>query len=133
MLHIKASDRKRANSFAMNQTPLTGLALLAMAAALPAHADPAAVERGLHLAQANCTPCHAIGALGDSPNTLAPRFRELGRRWPGLSMDEIFAKALLVGHPDMPSFGMRDAERDDILAYIATVRQAGDVQPAPAR
>ena len=115
----------------MNRIVLSGLALLATATAITAHADPAAVERGLRLAQANCTPCHAIGAIGDSPNTFAPRFRDLGQRLPGLNMDEIFAKALLVGHPDMPSFGMRDHERDDILAYVATVRQAGALQPQP--
>jgi mono/diheme cytochrome c family protein len=133
LLHIKVLNRKRANISTMNRMFLSGVALLAMACALPAHADPAAVERGLRLAQANCTPCHAIGAVGDSPNTFAPRFRDLGQRLPGLSMEEIFARALLVGHPDMPRFGMRDRERDDILAYVATVRQAGASQPEPTR
>jgi mono/diheme cytochrome c family protein len=118
----------------MNRMLLSGLALLTAACALPASADPAAVERGFRLAQANCTPCHAIGAQGDSPNTMAPRFRELSQREPGKNMDEIFAQALLVGHPDMPSFGMRGREQEDVLAYISTVRQAGAAQStSPAR
>jgi mono/diheme cytochrome c family protein len=113
---------------------LAPLAALLLAFALPAHAaDPAQVERGFRLAQANCTPCHAIGMQGDSPNNMAPRWRDLAARQPGKSMEEIFAQALLVGHPDMPRFGMRDPERADILAYIATIKQAGAEQSKSGR
>lgn len=94
-------------------------------AAASARANPAAVERGFRLAQANCSPCHAIGAAGDSPNAFAPRFRDLGALEPDRSMEEIFAKGLLVGHPDMPRFGMRGPEQNDILAYLATMRRSG--------
>jgi mono/diheme cytochrome c family protein len=93
--------------------------------ATPALADPASVARGLRLAQANCSACHAIGAEGDSPDPYAPRFRDLAERDPGRSMEEIFARALLRGHPDMPRFGMREPERADILAYVETIKQAG--------
>lgn len=129
LLHIKVWDRECVNSLNMNRSLLPCLTLMALAGAWPACADPAQVERGFRLAKANCTPCHAIGSSGDSPNAFAPRFRELSQREPGLSMEEIFAKALLVGHPDMPNFGMRGNEQDDILAYIATVRQAGAASP----
>ena len=98
--------------------------------ASPALADPAAVARGLRLARANCSPCHAVGPEGDSPNAFAPRFRDLGAREPGRSMDEIFAKALLLGHPDMPRFGMREPERADLLAYLETIKQTGAAGPA---
>lgn len=114
----------------MTRMSLCSFTLFAMVIARSAQADPAAVEHGLQLAQANCTPCHAIGAKGDSPNAFAPRFRELGQREPGKTLDEIFAAAVLTGHPDMPRFGMRGDDQKDIFAYIATVHQV-KVAPPP--
>lgn len=110
--------------------PALLLALPVLAAALPARAEPAAVARGHRLAQANCARCHAIGAAGESPDAMAPPFRNLAERNPGRSMDEIFADALLVGHTDMPRFGMREPERADILAYLASIKQTS---AAPSR
>jgi len=107
------------------------LALPLIAAAVPALADPAAVERGFHLAQANCSTCHAVGVEGDSPDTFSPRFRDLSALEPGRSMEEILAKALMLGHPPMPSFGMRGTDRSDVLAYLSSIRQTGTGEPLP--
>jgi mono/diheme cytochrome c family protein len=110
----------------------TLLAAFFLAAATPVHADPAAVQRGLRLARANCARCHAIGAEGASPMAGAPPLRDLETLEPGRSTEEVFARALLQTHPDMPRFAIRDQDAADLLAWLATIRQpqAGD---RPAR
>jgi mono/diheme cytochrome c family protein len=96
--------------------------ILLSATALPALAQPAAVARGQRLAESVCAKCHAIGRKGDSPAQGAPRFRDLTALNNGRSIDEIFAKGVLVLHPGMPSLAMSDREQDDLLAYLRSLQ-----------
>ena len=98
---------------------------LALAAAAPVLAQPAAVARGNRLAKTMCASCHAIGPRGDSPNPGAPRFRDLTANEPGRSVDEVFAKGILVMHPGMPSWGLTDRDQADLLAYLRTLQRTG--------
>jgi mono/diheme cytochrome c family protein len=103
--------------------PAFAALVLASAAAASALAQPAAVARGQKLASAMCAQCHAIGPKGDSPNTAAPRFRDLTANEPGRSVDEVFAKGVLVMHPGMPSWGLTDRDQSDLLAYLRTLQR----------
>jgi mono/diheme cytochrome c family protein len=96
---------------------------LATAAAAPAMAQPAAVERGHRLARTMCASCHAIEPRGDSPNVDAPPWRDLTTIEPGRSIDEVFAKGILVLHPGMPSWGLTDRDQADLLAYLRTIQR----------
>jgi mono/diheme cytochrome c family protein len=96
---------------------------LTSAAAAPALAQPAAVARGHRLAATMCASCHAIEPRGDSPNADAPRWRDLTTLEPGRSIDEVFAKGLLVLHPGMPSWGLTDRDQSDLLAYLRTIQR----------
>lgn len=95
---------------------------LISAAGAAALAQPAAVARGQRLAQAMCSQCHAIGRTGDSPTAGAPRFRELMAFEQGHTIDEIFAKGILVLHPGMPSLALPDRDQADLLAYLRTIQ-----------
>jgi mono/diheme cytochrome c family protein len=97
---------------------------LSAAAAAPAFAQPAAVARGHRLAETMCASCHAIGPTGDSPNSAAPRFRELTTVEAGRSVEEVFAKGILVLHPGMPSWGLTDRDQADLLAYLRTIQRS---------
>ena len=96
---------------------------LALAAGAPAFAQPAAVARGHRLAERMCASCHAIGPKGDSPSAGAPRFRDLTTFEPGRSIDEVFAKGVLVMHPGMPSGGLTGRDQADLLAYLRTLQR----------
>ena len=85
-------------------------------------AQSASFKRGYRLAHEICSQCHAIDASGDSPKAGAPPFRDLTHFEPGRSIDEIFAKGILVGHPGMPSIGLSDRDQSDILAYLRSIQ-----------
>lgn len=94
-----------------------------------AHAPPPARDasgdaaEGRRMAEVYCATCHAIGARGDSPHPMAPRFRTLSEAYPVESLSEAFAEGILVGHPDMPEFRLEPAQIDDLLAYIQSVQE----------
>jgi mono/diheme cytochrome c family protein len=98
-----------------------GLLLLSagFAAAAP---DDAQLAHGRQLVQNNCAMCHAIGPLGDSPNGLAPRFRELHKRYPIENLGEALAQGIIVGHPGMPQLHFEADEVSDIIAYLQSIQ-----------
>lgn len=105
----------------MNRLIITFAASATVLAAGLAEAAPSA-GRGLELVRRNCGMCHAIGERGDSPNKQAPRFRELGRRYPIDDLAEALAEGILTGHPAMPQFRFSPAEVDDIIAYLKSIQ-----------
>jgi mono/diheme cytochrome c family protein len=98
------------------------LALLAIGAiAAPALAADD-VARGRALVEESCARCHATGAAGDSPLALAPRFRELSRRYPVSAIEEALAEGIMTAHPDMPEFVFAPEDAAAIVAYLASIQ-----------
>jgi mono/diheme cytochrome c family protein len=116
----------------MRRPVLAALGVAALAAAGVAQAAPSA-DRGLELVRRNCSMCHAIGEAGDSPNKQAPRFRELGRRYPIDDLAEALAEGILTGHPAMPQFRFSPAEVDDIIAYLKSIQVRNQARNGQAR
>lgn len=92
-----------------------------MTAASCADSDP--VTRGLSLATANCSGCHAIGVSGISPRPGAPPFRELSSRYPLVYLEEALAEGIMTGHNEMPAFVFEPAEISDLIAYLETIQE----------
>jgi mono/diheme cytochrome c family protein len=122
--HIKDAPAQTRHYETMVRSAL--VLTLMSAAAPPALAQPAAVARGQRLAESVCAKCHAIGRAGDSPTAGAPRFRDLTTLNSGRSIDEIFAKGVLVLHPGMPSLAISDRDQADLLAYLRTLQRTGE-------
>jgi mono/diheme cytochrome c family protein len=103
---------------------LLGLApLLAGCAAAQADASAdvpngAAIERGHHTAEVQCAQCHQIGPAGESPNPMAPAFRNIRMRYNFIGFKKRFAEMQADGHYEMPGFNISAADADDIAAYI---------------
>jgi len=94
--------------------------IAAPAQAASPHSD---VElRGRVLAERNCAMCHAIGRAGASPNSAAPPFRDLGRRYPVDDLAEALAQGIITGHPAMPEFRFSPAEVNDLIHYLRTIQ-----------
>ncbi|MEO8112861.1 MAG: cytochrome c [Phenylobacterium sp.] len=108
------------------------LALLAVAGGCATSGRPmaggaapgSAVERGHFFVQRSCAGCHAVNALGDSPNAEAPPFRSVRMRHNEISLERMLADISQKGHFRMPPVYMSDAEIADIVAYIQTVEPA---------
>ena len=101
---------------------LCALALGAMA--MPAAAqDDGDAARGLVYTRANCAQCHAVdGRQKDQPPVLGiATFEEIANA-PGMT-----ARALAVWfqspHPRMPNLVLERKDRDDVIAYITSLRK----------
>jgi mono/diheme cytochrome c family protein len=78
-------------------------------------------KEGLALAQQVCTPCHAtVAGQVRSPNPRAPRFPDLATT-PGMTSTALLV-ALTTPHTGMPMFTLTGEQRDDIIAYILSLR-----------
>lgn len=78
-------------------------------------------EKGRKLAESVCAECHAIDRLDvASPNPSAPAFQELART-PGMTGIALTA-ALLTAHREMPHLVLPVDQREDIIAYILSLR-----------
>jgi len=85
-------------------------------------ADPGASARGRLLVETRCSTCHAVGAVGESPNPAAPPLRHLGTQYPVSYLQEAFAEGITNGHPAMPEITLEDSEIRDLIAYLESVQ-----------
>lgn len=88
-----------------------------------AQAQDAAVQRGRVFAQANCSRCHAIGPVGESPLPKAPPFRTLHQRYPVEDLAEALAEGIRTAHRTMPEFELERRQIDDLIAYLKSLQR----------
>ena len=103
------------------QMALFASTAILLGAVEPAFAEPAAAERrGLIFVDENCSRCHAIGPVGESPLAKAPPFRTLHLRYPVSDLQ----RPLLEGiHSEMPRFQLTPNQVTDVMAYFKTLEQ----------
>ena len=82
-----------------------------------------AAQRGLLIVRTNCSRCHAVGKMGDSPLPIAPPFRTLHERYPVEDLEEPLAEGIVTGHPTMPEFRFDPGQVGDIIAYLKTLER----------
>ncbi len=98
------------------------LALAAVAAvvlAAPALADE--IADGHQLVDEYCSDCHAVGATGDSPLAIAPRFRELYLRYDVEDLSESLVEGIVTAHPEMPEFEFDPLQAEAIVLYLKSL------------
>ena len=78
-------------------------------------------QRGLVIVRTNCSRCHAIGKVGDSPLPIAPPFRTLHERYRVEDLEEPLAEGIVTGHPTMPEFRFDPGQVGDIIAYLKSL------------
>ena len=108
----------------MNATLRIASIALSMMPQLAQGQEPSALEqRGRDLLTSNCARCHSVTRTGDSPDSAAPPFRTLSRKYPIDSLSEALAVGLSVGHSQMPEFVFDPDEITAILAYLKSIQQ----------
>jgi cytochrome c len=78
-------------------------------------------QRGLNIARANCTRCHSIDKVSESPLKIAPPFRTLHERYPVTDLQEPLAEGIITGHPSMPEFRFDPDQVRDLVAFLKTL------------
>ena len=82
-----------------------------------------AAQRGLLIVRTNCSRCHAVGKMGESPLPIAPPFRTLHERYPVEDLEEPLAEGIVTGHPTMPEFRFDPGQVGDIIAYLKSLER----------
>ncbi|MGH9892790.1 MAG: c-type cytochrome [bacterium] len=97
------------------------LSVLLLATAIPRDAVADAARRGLVFVKTNCSQCHAIGKLDESPLPDAPPLRSLHEFYEVEDLEESLAEGIVTGHPSMPLFQLDAAQISDVIAYLETL------------
>jgi tetratricopeptide (TPR) repeat protein len=87
------------------------------------------VQEGKALVERTCSPCHAVGASGASPNRKAPEFRNLSSRHPTLALREPLSRGIAAPHDEMPKFALSEPEVDAVVAYINSLSATKAASP----
>jgi cytochrome c len=87
--------------------------------ATSAYAD--SVERGRRLAKLNCSRCHSIDKVSNSPLAIAPPFRKLHERYPVETLQEALGEGITTGHPSMPEFRFDADQVGDFIAFLKSL------------
>lgn len=80
------------------------------------------VELGRKIAEANCSPCHAVSTHDVSNHPEAPPLRELSKRYPIDALEEAFVEGIYSGHPDMPQFEATEEQTMALLNYLGSIQ-----------
>ena len=89
----------------------------------PALADEMGnVRNGAAFAEAACSTCHAVRPRQDrSPNSKAPSFERVAAM-PGMTWTALHAW-LVTPHPTMPNLILSAGDKDDLAAYILSLKR----------
>jgi cytochrome c len=90
--------------------------------AQPAAPDPAVIEDGRAMAEANCARCHAVGREGVSPNRSAPAFRTVLARYDRDILVRELIDGMSVAHAPMPQFQFDPRGADALVAYLDSIQ-----------
>jgi len=82
-----------------------------------------AEQRGQTFLIANCSRCHAIGKVGESPLAIAPAFRTLHLKYPVETLEEALGEGIVTGHPTMPEFRLDPGQVRDVIAYLKSLER----------
>lgn len=79
-------------------------------------------SKGQNYARSHCAECHAVEQAADdiSPDFAAPRFVDVANT-PGMT-GRALAVWLQTSHPTMPNFIIPETERDNVIAYIMSLK-----------
>jgi mono/diheme cytochrome c family protein len=80
-----------------------------------------AEQRGKNFVLTNCSRCHAIDKVSESPLKIAPPFRDLHRKYPIETLQESLAEGIYTGHPTMPVFRLEPDQINDVLSYLKSL------------
>ena len=104
----------------MRVAPVLVMLLLGMSAAL-AQEEVGDPQAGWTVASETCAGCHAVRPEeAQSPHPHAPRFEDVSNT-PGMTATSLFVW-MRSWHPTMPSIILSDADLQNVVAYILSLK-----------
>ena len=116
----KAVGRKRGSIERIACPAVIVFTVLIIAA--PCHSK-SNVQAGKAFALANCSHCHSIDKVTQSPLAIAPPFRTLHERYPVESLEEALAEGIMTGHPSMPEFKLDPGQIGDFISFLKSLEK----------
>lgn len=111
---------------------LACLALLPIGAgALTADNRASAID-GKAVLEKNCSRCHSIEAIGESPLKGAPPFREIYLKYPIEQLEYGFAEGMGSKHREMPQIQFSTEDVSAILSYLGSLTGIAPSDRVPA-
>lgn len=89
----------------------------------PADMDPALIAQGRTVAVAECSRCHGLDGISQSPNSDAPPMSELLGRYDADMLASDLIDGIRVGHDEMPEFDLSVATADALVGYLKSLRR----------
>lgn len=80
-----------------------------------------AEQRGKNFVVTNCSRCHSVDKVSQSPLKIAPPFRTLHLKYPIETLQEALAEGISTGHPTMPMFRLEPDQINDVLSYLKSL------------
>ena len=87
----------------------------------PAGGDTAAIILGGELTTLYCADCHATGRTGESKLPIAPKFRDLHKRYDVELLEEALVEGIVTAHPTMPEFEFDPDQAEAIVRYLKSL------------
>jgi mono/diheme cytochrome c family protein len=113
----------RSSAAAMMAAAAASFLVLAACVATPEPAYVGDPVQGHEAARSLCASCHAIEAVGASPNPGAPPLRCVLASYQPDRLVEDLEKAVSISHLRMPTFYFGDHHPADLVAYPKTIQQ----------
>jgi mono/diheme cytochrome c family protein len=104
----------------MHAMRATSAFLVCLAPGCASAQEPGDAQAGRIIVEQQCTQCHALRS-SPSPHLDAPSFIALANT-PGMT-GRALAVALQTSHETMPNFVLERHDRDNIVAYIMSLRR----------
>jgi len=79
------------------------------------------LARGHGFVERACAGCHGVEVSGESPNSRAPRFRDLAARRTDAQLAAEIAEISRNGHLEMPPIYVTPDETADVVAYMRSL------------
>lgn len=118
---LQRSDGSLSSKWSLHLANIKIVTLLFVATVDPGLANER-VQQGRASAQRLCASCHAIDRGERSPIAAAPAFRRMAPRVDLDRMAERLQNGIVVGHPEMPAFVLREHEALALVAYIRSLQ-----------
>jgi mono/diheme cytochrome c family protein len=100
---------------------MAALAIAMTVGSAAAEMQSPAAQRGQTFLRTNCTQCHAIDKISESPLKIAPPFRTLHLKYPVETLRTPLLEGVVTNHPTMPAFRLDPGQAADVIAYLKSL------------